>query len=420
MKSMLVALMLLVGAQEPAADKIGPLIEKLGADDVEAREQASRDLIALGVGIVPGLEKRIESLPEGEVRVRLKAVVDRLRRLIRIAEVAPKIRTVTASAKGVPLKTLLADLTVQSGVTVECADAVADRAVTVDLNGVSVLEAVDRICLARGDLASTMADGKVKLAAGEPSRSPTAYFEGFRVRFRRKVVTEAGDFAKNRTDIILHAAFDAQPDQKCKSATALGGAEGVSPAGSFKVRAASESPLVSWISSGTRTILTVDDVLLVLDDGDALDLAFIVKDAPPPLRSFDSLKVKARFRYPVGFTPTSIALTGPGRTTMLNDLPYYIHMSQRNLSIYAAQRPGQGAAPPLLDLIDLESLTLVDGAGKENKMTPQPIRGAGRTMHYQWVTEREIKNEEITLKFNVYDAFDREVEFEFKDVKLRD
>jgi len=417
--SILLALFIVQGTQDVAPDKIAALLEKLGAEDVEEREKASRDLIALGTGALPALEKRFADMVDGEPKARLKAVLERLRRFVRIAEVAPKIRTVTATARDVPLRTLLADLSVQSGVAIECADAVADRPVTIEIKAESAIQAVDRICLARGDLTSTVADGKLKVAAGEPSRAPTAYTEGFRVRLRRKVVLEAGDFAKNRTDIVIHATFDAQPDQKCKGASVVPGAEGVSAAGSIAVRSAAEFQVGAWIGTGAKNYCTVDDVMVVLEDGDSLELAFVMKDAPAGLKSFDTLKIKSRFRYPVAVVPTTTPLTGRGRQTMIGDLPYFLHMGGRNLYLYAAPRPGQPAVPPLNDLIDLESLTVVDSAGKENKLTMQPVRGA-RSTQYQFMADRDLVEGEMSLKYNLYDAFDRDVEFELKDVKLRD
>lgn len=409
----------LVGVQDPAAERVKALVEKLGADDVEEREQASRDLIALGSGALPALEKHLESLGEGEARARVRAVVDRLRRVIKMSEVAPKVRFATVSAKETPLRTLLADLTVQTGVTVECADPVADRPVTIEINAEPVLKAVDRICLARGDLVATMVEGRVKVAAGEPSKAPCAYVDGFRVRLRKKVVVETGEFGKTRTDIVLHAAFDAQPGQKFRGATPLPGAEGRTAAGAFKVKSGVEFPLTGWFSTGLKTIATIDDVMIVMDEGDALELVLLLKEVPADLRSLDSLRLKARYRFPVGMVPASLPLTGRGRATMLADLPYYIHFGGRQVYIYAVARAGQPAAAPLTDVIDFESLSIVDKEGKETKLTLQPVRG-GRSTNYQFTIDRDLKDEELTLKYSVLDAFDSEVEFELKDVKLRE
>jgi hypothetical protein len=81
-------------------------------------------------------------------------------------------------------------------------------------------------------------------------------------------------------------------------------------------------------------------------------------------------------------------------------------------------RPGQRSPPPLQDLIDLDSLVVVDGAGKENKLTCQ--KQGSRALQYQYQAERDLKDEEMTLKYSLIDAVDREVEFELRDVKLRD
>jgi hypothetical protein len=169
--------------------------------------------------------------------------------------------------------------------------------------------------------------------------------------------------------------------------------------------------------TGGKSIAYADDVMVILEDGDPLDMVLFIREVPADLKSFGTLRVKARYRFQVGVVPASIPIAGMNRATMLGELPY-IHMGGRNLYLYTSPRAGQPAPPVLSDLIDVESAVVVDAAGKENKLTLQPTRG--RSMQYSYVAERDLKDEEMTLKYNLLDTVDREVVFEFKDVKLRD
>lgn len=174
-----------------------------------------------------------------------------------------------------------------------------------------------------------------------------------------------------------------------------------------------------WINTGTKIVTFVDEVMVILEEDDPLELVLFLKDVPADLKSFGSLRVKARYRFVVGFTPASVALAGARRSATLGDTPYTIHLSGRTLYLYTSPRPGQRAPPLLPDLIDMDSLVVVDGAGKENKLALQSTKGT-RSMQAQFSAEREMKDEEMTLKYNLLDAVDREVEFELKNVKLRD
>lgn len=413
-------LAILLVPQEPLEDRVRAIVGRLAAEGIEDREQASKDLLALGLPALSLLERRLESTPEGEVRTRIKSVVERLRRMAKVAELSPPVRLVTASAKETPLRSLLADLGRQSQVVVECADGVADRPVTLEIKREPVLQAIDRICLGRGDLVAVTAEGKVKVTAGAPVKTPTAYADGFRFRLRKSAVHEVGDFGKRRTDIVLHAVFDAQPDQRFKSVAQLPECIVTSPEGeSLKMRNGGGLPVTSYMSTGAKNYAVVDDVMVSLDEGDQLELTLILKEAPAGLKSLGLLRVRARYRFSVGLIPASATLTGSKRASTLGDTPYAIHMGGgRNVYFYAATRPGQPVPPQLPDLVDMDSLVIVDSSGKENRLTLQPARGRGT--QYSFQSERELKDEEMTLKYNLLDAVDQDVEFELKDVKLRD
>jgi hypothetical protein len=51
-------------------------------------------------------------------------------------------------------------------------------------------------------------------------------------------------------------------------------------------------------------------------------------------------------------------------------------------------------------------------------LTSQAPKGRNATFNFQ--SEKELKDEQMTLKYNLLDVHDRTVEFEVKDIQLRD
>jgi hypothetical protein len=416
---MLACLVVVVGAQDAQEEKIRVLLERLGSESIEDREVASKDLLTLGLPALPTLEKKLEAIPEGETKGRLKGVVERLRRLAKIADVSPPHRTVTISAKGTPLKDVLADLGKQSGLGIECAEAAGDLPVTIEIAGEPALQALDRICALNGNVSASISEGRVKVAAGKSARLPAGYVEGFRARVGRVAIHESRSADATRTDVVLHVTFDAQPDQKFRSVTTIPETAATGPQGEkLAFRAAYGLPITHAYSMGNKGYAVVDEMVVAVEGGEQLEYAYLLKGAPPGLKSVASLKLKANFRFAVSVIPSSTVLTGSNRMSMLGDTPYAIHVGGRQLYLYAQQRPGRPPPPSLGDLIDLDSLVIVDGSGKENRLTSQAPKGRNATFNFQ--SEKELKDEQMTLKYNLLDVHDRTVEFEVKDIQLRD
>jgi len=411
-------LSLLLAAQDPVEDRIRALIVDLRSEEIATREKATKALSALGIDAIPALEK-FQAGSEGEVRARLAAAIESLRRDARFLKLAPPVRRVTLSAKDRPLKEVLDDAGLQSGVTCAADPAVADRPVTFEAKGEPLLQALDRLCLARGDLAIEIAEGKVRVAAGKPAKAPAAYAGSFRARVKRIATHETNDFAARGTHVVLYVQVDAQPDQKCVALTSVSAV----PSDGLAFKAANESAILWMGGRGDKHLIMVDEVPVVIEAGETYDGIYVLKDAPADLKSISSVKLRAIARYPLGLIPKSMPLVTGKLNTDDGVLPFTIQKSGHHIFITSVPRKHFAAPRPLEELLDPNSFVAVDKEGKEIPLTNQSHRPPGLqfTYRYQFVAETgDLKATDLTLKFNMVDLVDREVEFELKDIRLRD
>ena len=133
------------------------------------------------------------------------------------------------------------------------------------------------------------------------------------------------------------------------------------------------------------------------------------------------MKLKARYRFAVGNRPVRTELPGGAkRMGPMGDLPYQIHNAGQIIYILPAAAGGRSAqvGPPLEELIDMSSVKIVDGKGAEIKSTALPR--SPRALQYQWRLDSDISSGGAEMRYDVVDMIDRDVEFELKDVKLRD
>src|SRR5688572_23060857 len=101
--------------QEGLDQKIEKILQRLSADDIDARESAVRELSALGPEALPLLKARAGSL-EGEARGRVEEACRRIERERNRSVVLPPLRLVTLDAKDKPAKEVLEDIARQAGV----------------------------------------------------------------------------------------------------------------------------------------------------------------------------------------------------------------------------------------------------------------------------------------------------------------
>jgi len=419
MKLLVQLIALFVLPQETLDDRVRALVEKLASDDIAVREAAVGSLVELGEPALALIEKAAAAAADPETGTRLKVVLERIRRNVIVAKAAPPAKLVTVSAKEVPLRDFLKDACGQAGIPFLCEEAVGGRPITLEARGEPILQVVDRACALHGDVLASVVENRLRIVPGKSAASPAAYSGAHRVRLRKSVVTETTDSEGATTSVVLYFDLDAQPDHKFRSALVSGPAAGV-PAGggeaSFKSLAGGRHTYAHMM--GRTGVMVVDGVNIGYDVTDAPDRICYLKEAPAGLRRLDSLKVRAKYRYAIGLSPVAVPVP-VGRMERIPDTPYSVQLSGQQLFIMATDRGMGGGATPLEDFIEMESLKLVDKDGKEAKLNS--MGGAARGLQYYYQLDRAFRAEDAPqLKFNVVDAVERDVEFELKDVKLRE
>ena len=79
MTRLLLCLFALPLLQDGEAARIAALIAGLDDDSIDLREQAVRDLVAIGAPALAPLAAALESAPNPEVRIRIESAISRIR-----------------------------------------------------------------------------------------------------------------------------------------------------------------------------------------------------------------------------------------------------------------------------------------------------------------------------------------------------
>lgn len=412
----LAALVLLFGLQDPSEEKVRDLVARCGSDNVDTREEAQRALVAMGEAVLPLLRKLEPAQKDAEIAGRVRAAIRQIEEHVARNKVYRPARPVTLRPGEVALKDAVRSAGVQAGVEVEVAAAVADRKVSLEAEREPVLKVLDRLCAAQGDISLEVTEGKLRIKQEKFVPYPAAYADGFRARLKRVSTQHQNDFAAPSTTVILHFAFDAQPDIRPKSACCLDAPRSGSGAAELSFKPVTQGRLMGSSSSGDRGTVTVDGVTVPFDSETPVDGACFLKDGPGGLRRLETLRVRARYRFATGLRPVSCKLAMKG-DLVVEGLPVRVTFMGSHLQLMHTS----GYGMRLDDLIDMESVTVVGKGGREEKATSlQRIGG----LPYPGYCTFRVNAENVTdpeLRFSAFDGvFEKEVEFELKDVVLRD
>jgi hypothetical protein len=229
MLSILLAGALAAAPQDALEKRIDEILARLGADDIDARETAAKDLVALGPDALPLLRKRGEAL-EGEARGRVDDACKRIELERKRAAVLPPLRLVTLEARDMPAKELLETIARQAGLAVEFGGVAPETPVTLSLKDAPAFRALDEACRRIGDLSFEPSHDRGEDAdeddlppqlAAEAAKGPRIVFQGglgpefptavvrhYRLRATQVSVTRTVDFRQNRSH--AHVQLDLQ------------------------------------------------------------------------------------------------------------------------------------------------------------------------------------------------------------------
>lgn len=399
--------------QEPPGEKVQELVSRLAAEEIEAREEAFRGLIELGEPALPFLKESLKGRTDAEVLSRLKAAVEQIERNAARSRVYRPARPVTLKAQDVPLEEVVGAVCRQAGVDFSVSAEVAARKVSIEAEKEPLLQALDRLCAGLGDVGVSTADGKIQIVREKFVPYRAAYAEGFRARVKRVLTHVVNNFDAPATTVVLYLSFDTQPDLKARSAVFAEMARGQDERGrelSFKPSSMGRQGGSSM--GGGRGHVIVDDVMIPFDSEVRVEHACFLKDAPGALKKLDSLKVKAKYRFAAGTRQATCKLKRREEDGRLEGLPVRVIYMGSHLQLEHAG----GRGNRLEDLIDLDTLVVAGKDGKETRCTPLHV-----SMGYYLFQCRMDASSEAELRVTAYDdVFEKEVEFEFKDVPLRE
>ncbi len=407
---LIAALALVLGAQDPLERRIDELVARFAEDEIEKREEAFRALVDLGEPALPILKKLANSRKDAEVLARLRAASRQIEENVARSKVYRPARPVTLRAREAPLRDVVRDACAQAGVEFEVPASLGDRKVTLEADREPLLKALDRLCAGLGGVSTEIAEGKVRFVNEKFPACPAAYADGFRARLKRVTTFGVNDFNQPTATVILYFAFDAQPDLRPRSVAYADAPRAEAPSGELTFKPVWMGRRGGMSSSGARGIMTVDDVPIPFDADVRIETACFLKDGPAALGRLDRLRVKAKYRFSTGIRPVKCSLSSKGEVTVLENLP----VRATFMGSYVQLMP-TGADVRLEDLLDVNSVSIVGKDGKEEKCVP--THSSPSYYLFRCNADASVNPE---LQLSVYDGiFEKEVEFELRDVPLR-
>src|SRR5262245_37950176 len=165
----------LSGGADTSAERIARLVARLGSMNFTEREEATKELDAIGADAVPALKRATQS-DDAETRRRAEDLVARIEKRLESKRLLTPT-TVTLTCNDTPLTDAVADFAKKTGQPVALGNdqtKLEGRTVSLDLVDVPFWQALDRFCAAAGVMeASTVTvplDAAAKLRSGRRMR----------------------------------------------------------------------------------------------------------------------------------------------------------------------------------------------------------------------------------------------------------
>jgi len=157
--------------QDPS-DQVRALVEKLGSDEIAAREQAAAELVKLGPAAIPAMRAQLAKT-DGERRARLEAVVKKIERDDKVAKLLAPGPTVTLKAKDRPAAEVIAEIQKQTGIPIDGRDIPAGTLLSIDAVDLPITKALDGLCRSHGGLRPSWMLSGVQLVRGTYRPGPS-------------------------------------------------------------------------------------------------------------------------------------------------------------------------------------------------------------------------------------------------------
>jgi hypothetical protein len=431
-----------VSGQDDA--RIRELIQKLDDDSFEIREQAEKDLVAVGEPALPLLKKAAEESEkrkeQGELRVRAASALRSIEFAVRSRQVYVDPKLVTLRRTGAELAGILVELENQTGVKFDASSIDTKEPVTVEALKAPLFKVLDDLCRGQEGRTYEYREEGVKFQKERHPPFPTAYEGPFRIRIVKLKQERSTDFKAKVAQVQLSLDADWQKylspskkyDLEIKKATDDKG-------GSLEVHRGEDADdgNAGMIVGGGRIVMR----RAVMMAG----MAGVADSAAQPwtLKGLSSGATRlsiagvARFSFPLDKTDVTFDKPAAGDSREAGEYTIALKslVAGRLWSVTFTRSKGRPDAGPedIENRLDRESLVAIDEDGNEHKgqllpthATVQVFVGGGgavpegtplATFQAMFPTLRNRAPKEIRFKF-VGQAFLKSVPFTLENVEL--
>ena len=443
MNRILLALALLSApalAQDEA--RIKELIQKLDDDSFEAREQAEKDLIAIGEAAAPLLKQAAQETEkrkdQGELKVRALSALRAIEFAAKARQVYVEPKLVTLSLADTELSAVLVELEKQTGVRMDPGSVDARAKVSIDVTKAPLFRALDDLCRGQEERTYEYREEGVRFQKERHLTCPTAYEAAFRIRVVKLKQERSTDFKTKNAQVQLTLDADWQKylspwkryDIELKKATDDKGA-------ALEVRKGEDAEDGLILAGGAR--IAMKRAILMGGMAGAGDLS----QQPWTLKGLSvgatrlTLQGVARFSFPLDKGDVTFDKPAAGDSRESGDYTIALKglVANRLWSLAFSRTKGkpEGGPEDIESRLDKDSLVAIDEDGNEHKGQLIPthasvqvfVGGGGAlpegtplaTYQAMFPTLRNRAPKEIRFKF-VGQAFVKSVPFRLENVDL--
>jgi hypothetical protein len=426
MRSLFSILVLALFGQDSA---IRDLLQKLEDDRVESREQAQKDLGALGEAALPALREVVESpRSSGELKLRAAATLREIELSLKAAKVYRDFARVTLKVADTGLRDVLDELSRQAGVPIESSSVDGAAKVTLEAKDVTLMEALDLVCRGQAERNwEARDDGSIRLTRERHVPYPAIYSGPFRVRVQSMNADRSNDFKARTVSVTM--TLQAECDRRLKPSKIVD--LEVSKASDDRGTTLEVTPIDAgtFFRGGPGVQLRVGVGLM--QDGLESSRGFILRGLQPAATSV-TLEGTARFTFPLDQREIRIEKPGNSESKDLGDTLVRLtrNGNPENWTI-SFHKPASSSTPgwgrTIGQRFDPESFVVVDQDGGEFTASLRAV-GRGRQfpdaasevgIWYQGVVQRNTSKAIKEVKFRFVDqTLVKSAPFKFRALSL--
>jgi hypothetical protein len=412
-----VVLLLVLSAAPLLAPQDGDPLDKhiadLGDESAMVRESALQALIALGPSAIPRLRLALGSR-DVEVRQRASSALCELEREEKLAGVLQARAPVTMSLRAAPFERALQEVARQTGIKFDGAVAPADRGITVDFTRAPLMQVLDGLAAAAGDLQwSFEEDATVYWRRTPPVTRPSCYAGGFKVSLSRIDVYRSWDYQQGHGLMWVYLETRMEP--------------GIRPLGSPRFE-------VSEIRDEAGNELPRDSETQECSlkgpprEGNARPSGAVYESSPFTINQLDrsvrklsKIGGRALFLFPLEKTEVQMTDLCEESTETRGSLVFQV--SEVLTTSLKLTLVCQGGISNLMHHVDPDTLILMDADGRDyargKDFEIRVDQMSADTLRYCVEFNEGVTFQPIALRFLVTEQFyEKVVPFEFKDISL--